>query len=286
MSIIGQKQMQLKDIVLKTGFRFKKNLGQNFIENESVLKRIVDCADITKDDTVLEIGVGGGTLTREIARRAKCVFGYEIDKSLQPVLAQSLAGVDNAEIIFKDFMRVPMSEVEKDLGKDYVVIANLPYYITSPIVMRLLEEGKNCKRIVVTVQKEVADRFCAKVGDKDYGAITLAIDALSDPLEAAFIGKENFYPVPKVDSAVARLDINKEKYGGLDYPSFRETVRIAFLSRRKTLANNLINTLKVPRDEAEKLLSEAGIDLAVRGERLAVEDFIRLAKALKERKLI
>ena len=275
--------MQLKEIVLKTGFKFKKALGQNFIESDGILKGIVDCADVTKEDTVLEIGVGGGTLTREIAGRAKAVFGYEIDKSLQPVLARSLSGVENAEIIFKDFMRVPMSEVEKDLGKDYVVIANLPYYITSPIVMRLLEEGNNCKRIVVTVQKEVADRFCAKVGSSDYGAITLAIDALSDPSEAMFIGRENFYPAPNVDSAVARLDINRNKFAGLDYGIFREAVRIAFLSRRKTLANNLINTLGLSRGEAEDILSAAEIDPSIRGERLAVEDFIRLSKILKEK---
>lgn len=278
--------MQLKEIVLKTGFKFKKSLGQNFIESDEILRGIVDQADITKEDTVLEIGVGGGTLTREIARRAKAVFGYEIDKSLQPVLARSLSGVENAEIVFKDFMRVSMSEIENDLGEGYVVIANLPYYITSPIVMRLLEEAKNCKRIIVTVQKEVADRFCAKAGSPDYGAITLAIDALSDPKETMFISRENFYPAPNVDSAVVRLDINKEKYERLDYESFREAVRTAFLSRRKTLANNLINALKISRREAEEILSEAGIDLSVRGERLAVEDYIRLAEVLKERKII
>ena len=278
--------MQLKEIVIKEGFKFKKNLGQNFIENDSVLRGIVDCADITKVDTVLEIGVGGGTLTREIAKRAKMVYGYEIDKSLHSVLARSLSGVDNAEIIFKDFMRVPMEEVESDLGKNYVVIANLPYYITSPIVMRLLEEGKNCKRIVVTVQKEVSDRFCAQAGTADYGAITLAIDALSDPKKMMDIPRDIFYPAPNVDSAVVRLDIVKNKYEGLEYASFRETVRIAFLSRRKTLANNLINALKIPRDKAEEILNEAGIDLNVRGERLATVEFIALAGSLKERGLI
>ena len=278
--------MQLKEIVAKTGFRFRKDLGQNFIEDDGILKSIVAAAAVGRNDTVLEIGVGAGTLTRAIAEKAGRVFGYEIDKNLAPVLSRTLSGVDNAEVIFKDFMRVPMKEVEKDLGKDYTVIANLPYYITSPIVMRLLEQAENCKRIVVTVQKEVADRFCASEGSSDYGAITVAINALGSAKTVLFIPREDFYPVPNVDSAVVKIDVDKNKFKDLDYGAFRETVRIAFLSRRKTLANNLINTLKIPRAKAEEVLSAAGIAADLRGERLSAEEFRALSIVLKDNELI
>lgn len=278
--------MQLKKIIAENGFKFKHSLGQNFIEDDTILNAIAGSGDITKDDTVLEIGAGAGTLTRAISDRAKFVYAYEIDKNLAPVLGQTLKGVENAEVIFKDFMKVIMPEVEKDLGKDYIVVANLPYYITSPIVMKLIEEGKNVKRIIVTVQKEVADRFCAQVGSSDYGAITVAINLFGEAKTVFDIKRENFYPAPNVDSAVVRIDIDREKFGKVDYKSFRETVRVSFSSRRKTLANNLIIGFKLPRARAEELLNKANIDITLRAERLSAEDFLRLSETLKEEKII
>ncbi|MBO7525182.1 MAG: ribosomal RNA small subunit methyltransferase A, partial [Clostridia bacterium] len=226
--------MQIKETIKKNGFCFKKNLGQNFIEDDVILSKIADSADICGYDDVLEIGTGAGTLTKAVAARARKVVSYEIDKNLRPVLSETLKGVDNAEVVFKDFMRADMSEVEKDFDKEYIVVANLPYYITSPIVMKLLEEGKKVKRIVVTVQKEVADRFCAAEGSSEYGAITVAINALGYAKTAMLIPRENFYPAPNVDSAVVRIDVDRNKFTDMDYNALRDTVRAAFSSRRKT----------------------------------------------------
>ena len=273
--------MIIKDAIKNNGFFFKKSLGQNFIEDDRILNGIVSCADIEKCDSVLEIGAGAGTLTKAIAKKAKKVFSYEIDKNLAPVLSQTLKGVDNAEVIFKDFMRADMESVESDFDEDYVVIANLPYYITSPIVMKLLEEGKKVKRIVVTVQKEVADRFTAKEGSFNYGAITVAINAYGRAETVMDIPRENFYPAPNVDSAVVRIDIDRFKFPEADFTALRDTVRAAFSSRRKTLANNLMLSFKLPRDRAENILRSVGIDTGIRGEKLGVTSFIELSSALK-----
>ena len=278
--------MQLKKIIADNGFKFKKSLGQNFIEDDNILSAIVGAGDITENDTVLEIGAGGGTLTKALSDRAKFVYAYEIDRNLAPVLAQTLKGVENAEVIFKDFMRVPMSEAEKDMDGEYVVVANLPYYITTPIVMKLLEEGSLVKRIIVTVQKEVADRLCADASSSDYGAISVAIDLYGSAKKVFDINRDNFYPAPNVDSAVVRIDIDRNKFGSVDHKAFRDTVRAAFSSRRKTLVNNLMMNFKISRDSAESALGDADIDPSVRGEKLNAEQFLRLSVALKERKII
>ena len=274
--------MQIKETIKKNGFCFKKNLGQNFIEDDVILSKIADSADICGYDDVLEIGTGAGTLTKTVAARARKVVSYEIDKNLRPVLSETLKGVENAEVVFKDFMRADMSEVEKDFDKEYIVVANLPYYITSPIVMKLLEEGKKVKRIVVTVQKEVADRFCAAEGSSEYGAITVAINALGYAKTAMLIPRENFYPAPNVDSAVVRIDVDRNKFTGMDYNALRDTVRAAFSSRRKTLANNLMITFALSREKAESILRSVDIDTGVRGEKLGVNSFLALSAALKK----
>lgn len=274
--------MQIKETIKKNGFCFKKNLGQNFIEDDVILSKIADSADICGYDDVLEIGTGAGTLTKAVAARARKVVSYEIDKNLRPVLSETLKGVDNAEVVFKDFMRADMSEVEKDFDKEYIVVANLPYYITSPIVMKLLEEGKKVKRIVVTVQKEVADRFCAAEGSSEYGAITVAINALGYAKTAMLIPRENFYPAPNVDSAVVRIDVDRNKFTDMDYNALRDTVRAAFSSRRKTLANNLMITFGLSREKAESILCSVDIDTGVRGEKLGVNSFLDLSAALKK----
>ena len=274
--------MQIKETIKKNGFCFKKNLGQNFIEDDVILSKIADSADICGYDDVLEIGTGAGTLTKAVAARARKVVSYEIDKNLRPVLSETLKGVDNAEVVFKDFMRADMSEVEKDFDKEYIVVANLPYYITSPIVMKLLEEGKKVKRIVVTVQKEVADRFCAAEGSSEYGAITVAINALGYAKTAMLIPRENFYPAPNVDSAVVRIDVDRNKFTDMDYNALRDTVRAAFSSRRKTLANNLMITFGLSREKAESILRSVDIDTGVRGEKLGINSFLDLSAALKK----
>ena len=277
--------MEIKQIIQKTDFRFNKRFGQNFIDDNALLNKIAECAQITKADTVLEIGVGGGTLTRVLASLAKKVIGYEIDKNLAPVLSQSLAGVENCEVVFRDFMREKKQEIDALLGDDFIVVANLPYYITSPITMRLLEEFPNCKRIVIMVQNEVALRFTAKPNTSDYGAITASIDYYADAKYMFFVGRENFFPAPNVDSAVVRLD-RCSKYQVKSEKAFKEAVRICFLSRRKTLANNLINALKISRAQAEALLNEIGVAPSIRGETFATQDFIKLADKLVELNLL
>ena len=278
--------MELKKIIRESGFKFNKRFGQNFIESEILLEKIVELSGVTEKDKVVEIGVGGGTLTRALSEKAKFVYGFEIDKNLQPVLQKSLSGVENVEIIFKDFMKENLSELEKEIGEEYVVVANLPYYITSPIVMRFIEEAKFCRRIVVMVQREVAFRFCARPATADYGAITAAIGLWGDAAIILDVDRTNFYPQPNVDSAVVRIDKFYEDRGVIDKKVYRDIVRIAFSSRRKTLVNNMMNYLKISREKAENILRGSGIDISVRGETLSVGDFARLANVCKKENVL
>ncbi len=278
--------MELKKIIRESGFKFNKRFGQNFIESEILLEKIVELSGVTEKDKVVEIGVGGGTLTRALSQKAKFVYGFEIDKNLQPVLQKSLSGVENVEIIFKDFMKENLSELEKEIGEEYVVVANLPYYITSPIVMRFIEEAKFCRRIVVMVQREVAFRFCARPATADYGAITAAIGLWGDAAIILDVDRTNFYPQPNVDSAVVRIDKFYEDRGVIDKKVYRDIVRIAFSSRRKTLVNNMMNYLKISREKAENILRGSGIDISVRGETLSVGDFTRLANVCKKENVL
>ena len=277
--------MDLKKTIQKNNFHFNKRYGQNFIEDTSLLEKIVDAAQITSDDVVLEIGVGAGTLTKCLAKRAKYVVGYEIDKNLAPVLSETLAGVDNAEVVFRDFMREKVENVQEIVGDRFIVVANLPYYITSPITMRLLEEFKGCQRLVIMVQKEVALRFTAKAGSKDYGSITAAIDYYGDSEYMFTVTRDNFYPVPNVDSAVVKID-RVNKYNAKSERAFKETLRIAFLSRRKTLVNNLINNLPITRAQAESILMGLNLDTSIRGEVLSTAQFIDLSNVLFDQKII
>lgn len=278
--------MELKKIIRESGFKFNKRFGQNFIESEILLEKIVELSGVTEKDKVVEIGVGGGTLTRALSEKAKFVYGFEIDKNLQPVLQKTLSGVENVEIIFKDFMKENLSELEKEIGEEYVVVANLPYYITSPIVMRFIEEAEFCRRIVVMVQREVAFRFCARPATADYGAITAAIGLWGDAAIILDVDRTNFYPQPNVDSAVVRIDKFYEDRGVIDKKVYRDIVRIAFSSRRKTLVNNMMNYLKISREKAENILKESGIDISVRGETLSVGDFTRLANVCKKENVL
>lgn len=274
--------MSLKEIIIKNNFKFQKRFGQNFISDKNLLSSIVEKAQLDENDVVVEIGVGGATLTRAISEKVKYVYGYEIDKNLVGVISESLSGVENAEIIFKDFMKEKLSELEKTIGCEYSVVANLPYYITTPIIMRLIEEATLCKKIVVMVQEEVALRLCAKENTPDYGAITVAIDAVANAKIVQRVSRNMFYPVPNVDSAVVKIDIDKTKYEIVDKVALKNAVKLGFLSRRKTLSNNLINGLKISRDRAEEILQEAGIEKTVRGEVLSTKQFISLANAIKK----
>ena len=272
--------MQLKEILIKNGFHFNKRFGQNFLTDVNLLNSIVDKSGITENDTVIEIGVGGGTLTRAIAKKAKRVIGFEIDTNLKPVLSETLGDLDNVEIIFKDVMKMPTPEIEEMIGGRFSVVANLPYYITTPILMKFIEESDMVDKITVTVQEEVADRLCAKAGSSEYGAITASVDVVGNAEKIMRIDRKMFYPAPNVDSAVVRIDMDKQKYSLKDIKAYRAGVRCAFLSRRKTLVNNVMMSFKTDRATAESIVLNVTGDILVRGETLTTQDFVNLQEEI------
>lgn len=277
--------MQLKEILIKNGFHFNKRFGQNFLTDVNLLNSIVDKSGITENDTVIEIGVGGGTLTRAIAKKAKRVIGFEIDTNLKPVLMETLGDLENVEIIFKDVMKMPTSEIEEMIGGRFSVVANLPYYITTPILMKFIEESDMVDKITVTVQEEVADRLCAKAGSSEYGAITASVDVVGNAEKIMRIDRKMFYPAPNVDSAVVRIDMDKQKYSLKDIKAYRAGVRCAFLSRRKTLVNNVMMSFKADRATAENIVLNVTGDILVRGETLTTQDFVNLQEEIIKNKL-
>ena len=273
----------LNFILRKHNLTLKKAFGQNFLTDVNLLDEIVEKAGVTENDVVLEIGCGAGALTRALAKKAKKVVGYEIDTRLKPVLEETLAEFNNVEIVFSDVMKQKISDVENKLGKEYIMVANLPYYITTPIIMRFIENAKNIKAMVIMVQEEVAMRLASKAGDSDYGAITVGINLRGSAQLVIRVPRDKFTPPPNVDSAVVKIVMDKDKFVGVDFNAVRDVVRCAFSSRRKMLINNLMNGYKLSRQNAEKVLFDAGIDLTVRGENLSENQYVALAKVLAKR---
>ena len=271
----------LREILQRNGFSFKKQFGQNFSSDATLLSSIVSAAGIGGEDTVLEIGCGAGTLTRALAAAAKRVVAYEIDKKLQPVLAETLAGAENAEVVFRDFLKEDLPALEAELGR-YTVVANLPYYITSAIVMKFVEDAKAVNALVIMVQDDVAKRFCAEAGTPEYGAITAAIARRAGAQIVKYVPRRMFYPVPNVDSAVVKLTFEEGRIPVRDAKMYRDTVRAAFLSRRKTLENNLVNAFSMTREQAKEALARAGVEEKARGETLSPLRLARLADVLTE----
>ena len=278
--------MNIKEILKQKQFTFEKKYGQNFLTDTNLLASIVAKSGVDENSTVVEIGVGAGTLTSEIAKKVKKVYGFEVDKKLKPVLDETLKDYNNVEIIFNDIMKVQTSEIEKMIGTSYTVIANLPYYITTPILMKFIEEANFVDAIIVTVQKEVAERICAKSGTSDYGAITATINAIGDTEIIKYIDRTMFYPAPNVDSAVCKIVINKDKFYIKDINFFRKLVKTSFLMRRKTLVNNLIKGYNISRQQCEEILTSLNFDVNVRGEELSSKDFIDLSHKLLEKGIL
>lgn len=270
---------ELREVLLKNGFSFKKQFGQNFLTDRNLLRAIVSDAGIDENTSVVEIGAGAGALTAALAERAKRVVAFEIDKTLRPVLEETLAGFENAEVRFCDFAKVDLQALEEELGA-YAVVANLPYYVTTPIVMRFVEESKACLSLTVMVQEEVALRFCAAAGTADYGAVTAAIARRGNCKITRKVQRTMFTPRPNVDSAVVTVDLSKGGFEVKSAKAYRETVRCAFLSRRKTLENNLMNTFRLSRERAKEVLLRADIAEGVRGETLAPEQLGTLSDVL------
>lgn len=273
----------IKDIIRGVDFHFNKALGQNFITDANLLDAIVADSGITSDDTVVEIGTGAGTLTRAIAKVAKKVYSFEVDRNLQPVLALSLQGVDNAEVIFRDVLKMKDDELKSVVGDSFKVVANLPYYITTPLAMRFIESTLDVKSVTIMVQKEVALRFVAKPNTADYSAITLAIEMAGDAKITRNVSRNMFFPAPNVDSAVVRIDIDRAKLDGENVALLHKLVRSSFAMRRKTLANNLSVAFQIDKQEAGKLIEEAGFSPMVRGEALSLDDYKKLTKTLETR---
>ncbi len=266
------------NIIGDTGFKFNKRYGQNFITDINLLDAIVRDAGID-GGVVLEIGAGAGTLTTALARAADRVVSYEIDISLMPVLSRTLAGLDDrVEVVFRDVMKESDAAIDAAVGSDYALVANLPYYITTPVLMRFIERDNAPKSITVMVQKEVGDRLCAMPGTADYGAITASVALAGRAEITRIVPRTLFYPQPKVDSCIVRI-VPDDTYAAADKPLVRRIIRCAFAMRRKTLVNNLMSGLSLSREAALKIIESIGVDTRVRGETLSVEQFVRLAEA-------
>ncbi len=272
----------IKQIAEQFDFGFSKGLGQNFLLDPQVLDKIADAADI--EDGVLEIGPGFGVLTKRLCETGKKVVSVEIDKRLIPVLDFTLAEFDNVKIIEKDILKTDVKALidEEFGGKRISVAANLPYYITTPIITKLIEEKLPIKNIVVMVQKEVAERIAAKPGKKDYGAISVLCQYYTNPRLVTIVPKGSFYPAPKVDSAVLCMEVqDKPNVEVLDEKLFFKVVKAAFAQRRKTLLNCLSSSFSCPKEALSELLLGAGIEPTIRGEKLGLSEFGKIADALK-----
>ena len=272
----------LRSVLTKHGFQFKKQFGQNFISDKNLLDSIVTASGVDENTVVVEIGCGAGTLTRALAERAKKVYAFDVDTALQPVLAETLAGLDNVEVLFRDFTKVNLKELENEIG-EYMVVANLPYYVTTPLVTKLLEESEKVQGISVMVQEEVAERFAAKEDTPEYGAITAAIALKGTAKIVKRVSRNMFYPRPNVDSAVVKITFERGRLGEVDAAAYRRTVKCAFLNRRKTLENNLVNYFKIDRATAKDVLMLTGIDEKARGETLSPQKLADLTKVLQDK---
>lgn len=261
--------------------KFNKKFGQNFLSDKNLLAAIVSDAQITKEDDVLEIGAGGGALTEQLALKAKKVVSYEIDKTLTEHLNELASNFDNLQIIIDDALKLQIDEIEKNFGGDYKLVANLPYYITSPLIFKFLEQTQRCKSITVMVQKEVAERFCAKAGDVNYGIPSVMINFYCNQQITRNVSRKMFYPMPNVDSAVIRLDRKQLDVDKIFVNKFSKVVNSSFAMRRKTLVNNLTKNLNISREEVVKVLQKLNINEMARAEELTLEDYKNLTAELK-----
>ena len=275
----------LRSVLTKHGFQFKKQFGQNFLSDTNLLRSIVEASGIDGNTVVVEIGCGAGTLTRALAQVAKRVYAFDIDRDLQPVLAETLAGLENVEVIFRDFNKIDIREFEKEIG-EYTVVANLPYYITTPLVTKLLEESELVQGISIMVQEEVAERFCARENTPEYGSITAAIALKGEAKIVKRVSRNLFYPRPNVDSAVVKIQFQRGRVAVKDEKAYRKTVKCAFLNRRKTLENNLVNFFSLDRETAKSILAEAGVEEKARGETLSPQRLARLSDVLLDRGIL
>ena len=274
-----------KEIINKYSFAFQKKFGQNFLIDSNILESIVSAADITKDDFVLEIGPGIGTMTQYLCETARQVVAVEIDKMLIPILQDTLSEYDNVEVINQDVLKLDINALaqEKNKGQPIKVVANLPYYITTPIIMGLFESGVPIESITIMVQKEVADRMQTGPGSKDYGALSLAVQYYAEAKVKLNVSATCFMPRPNVDSAVIKLTRHKTPVVDVkDEKLMFKVIRASFNQRRKTLVNGLKNSseLDFSKEKILEAINTIGKEESIRGEKLTLEDFANLTNAL------
>ena len=264
----------------KYDVKFKKKFGQNFLKDINIVKRIVDVSDVDKDSLVIEVGPGGGVMTRELASRAKNVIAYEIDHDLEDELVKRLDGFDNVDVLFQDFLTSDLiSDVSNYSYKKLYFVSNVPYYITTPILMKIIESGLEFNKIVIMVQKEVGDRFTTAPGSREYGSITVVLNYFYNIKKEFFVSRKQFVPEPNVDSLIVSFSPREDKLELNDYKFFERLIRDSFQFKRKTLRNNLKNyDLKV----VESVLQEYNYDLSVRAENLSTEIFVKISNALRK----
>ena len=273
----------IKKILSEHGFTFSKSLGQNFLINPTVCPRMAEACGADSDTGVLEIGAGIGVLTAELAKRAKKVVSLELDTRLIPVLAETLGEFSNVEILNADVLKIDLNKLIDDCfqGMHIAVCANLPYYITSPVIMALLESRIPVDAVTVMVQKEAAARLCAPVGSRDAGAVTVAVNYYAQAEKLFDVSAGSFMPAPKVDSSVIRLNIRKEPPVEVsDEKFFFRVIKAAFGQRRKTASNSLSAGLGIPKDKVSAAIAAAGFEPSVRAESLTMQELARLSECL------
>lgn len=259
-------------ILKKYGLRANKKLGQNFLINEEIINQIIEKADVNKNDTIIEIGPGLGSLTAKLLENANKVIAIELDSNMSNILKERFCLYDNFELIEKDVLKVDLNEIVEKYDS-VKVVANLPYYITTPIIMKLLEERLKLKSITVMVQKEVGERFCAVPNSKEYGAITISINYYTKPEIIIDVPKENFEPMPEVDSCVIKLDVRNVPPVDLkNEKDFFNLIKAGFSQRRKTI-NNSLASMGISKEKIKSVLEKLGIDSKLRAENLTMEQF-------------
>ncbi len=274
----------IKEILSKHGFTFSKSLGQNFLINPNICPKMAYYSDI-ENQGVIEVGPGIGVLTNELAKSAKKVISIELDKRLIPVLKETLDEYDNVTIINNDILKVDLHKLieEEFNGMNVSVCANLPYYITSPVIMKLLEDKLDINSITVMVQKEAATRICAKAGSRDCGAVTIAVRYYCEPEILFGVSAGSFLPAPKVDSCVIKLNLHKEPIVNvIDEKMFFKVVKASFAQRRKTLPNTLSSGLTMPKGKIIKILNAVDIPVNFRAEQLSMQNFADIANELSK----
>lgn len=294
MNTSGHKQVaeigtptRTKEIIRKHGFIIKKSLGQNFLIDRNILQKIVSAAQLSQDKGALEIGPGIGALTEQLAKAAGQVVAIEIDQRLIPILSNILSGQENVKVIHGDVLKINLSEVFVEYFghvSGVSVVANLPYYVTTPIVMKLLEERLPLENIVVMIQKEVAERMVAKPGGKDYGSLSIAVQYYCEPKIVTMVPHTVFIPQPNVESAVIRLKVRKEAPVKLEDESFFfQVIQACFAQRRKTIHNNLVSRFftKDSKEQLASILEQCAIDPKRRGETLSMQEYALLANTMR-----